>query len=111
MLAFKRGAVAKPSRGFALQYHLLIALAFERGAVAKPSRDFPLQYRLLIELAFERDAVARLSGHDQAHRLTVRRLGPVDSYYVSPFDSKSGLTTYLKYPPPDLYPKTNIPEE
>ena len=29
--------------------------------------------------------MARMSIHDQAHYLTVKRLGHVDSYYVSPF--------------------------
>ena len=41
--------------------------------------------------------MARLSRHDQAHRLTVNRLGRVDSHYVSPFESKFGLTPYRKY--------------
>ena len=53
--------------------------------MAKSSGGFPLQYRPLIAKAFERGAVARMSIHDQAHRLTVKRLDLVDSCYVSPF--------------------------
>ena len=88
--------------GFPLQYCVPIALAFGKGALAKPSGGFPLQYRPLIALAFERGAVARLSRHDQAHRLTVKRLGRVDSHYVLPFESKFGLTSYRKYLPGSL---------
>ena len=88
-------AVVKLSRGFPLQYplhyHLLIALAFEIDAGAKLSRGFPLQYLLLIALAFERGAVAKLSRHNQAHHLSVKQLGRVDSQFVSPVESKSGL--------------------
>ena len=71
---------------FPLQYCILIVvLEFGRGAVVKLSGGFPLQYRPLIALAFDRGAVARMSIRDQqAHRLTVKRLGCVDSYYVSP---------------------------
>ena len=47
-----------------------------------------------------RGAVARLSRHDSAHRLVVKRLGCGDIHYVSPFQSKFGLTSYWKYPPP-----------
>ena len=43
--------------------------------------------------------MARLSRHDQAHRLTVKGLGRVDSHYVPPFESKFGLTSYRKNPP------------
>ena len=51
-----------------------------------PYHTFPrLQYCVPIALTFERGAVARLSRHDEAHRLTVKRLGHVDGYYVSPF--------------------------
>ena len=64
--------------------------------MAKPSGGFPLQYRPLIVYAFERGAEARMSIHDQAHRLTVKRLGRVDSCYVSPF-VKYVLTLYRKY--------------
>ena len=74
--------MAKPSRGFPLQYRLLITLAFERGAGAKLSRDFLLQYRLLVALAFERGPVAKLSRHNQAHRLSVKRLGRVYTEYI-----------------------------
>ena len=67
---------------------LRIDILFSSGfncAVAKPSGGFPLQYRPLIALlAFERGAVARMSRHDQANRLTVKRLGCVDSYFMSP---------------------------
>ena len=35
--------------------------------------------------------MARLSRHDQAHRLTVKRLGRVDSHYVSPSRVSSAL--------------------
>ena len=77
--------------GFPLQYHLPIALAFGRGAMAKPSIGFPLQYCLFIALAFGRGAVVRLSRHDQARRLTVTRLGRMDSHYVSSLESKSVL--------------------
>ena len=72
----------------AFHYSILplpIALAFGRGAVAKPSRGFSLQYRLLIALAFERGTVVRLSRHDQAHRLTVKRLGHVGSHFFVTF--------------------------
>ena len=95
-LAFGRGAVAKPSinRGLWLQYRLLITLAFKRGAGAKLSRRFPLQYDRSFALSFKRGALAILSRHEQAHRLTGRRLGCVDSHYVSPFESEFGLTTY-----------------
>ena len=78
-LAFGRGTVAKPSRGFPLQYCLLIALAFKRGAGAKLSKRVPPQHRLLIALAFERGTVAKLSG---AFRLSVKRLGRVDSQFI-----------------------------
>ena len=88
--------------GFPLQYCVPVTLAFGKGAVAKPSTGFPLQYRPLIALAFERGAVARLSRHDQAHRLTVKRLGRVGSHYVLPFESKFGLTSYRKYLPGSL---------
>ena len=81
-LALERGAGAKLSRGFPLQYRLLIALNFERGAVARLSRGFPLQYRLLIALAFERGAVVKLSRHNQAHSLTVKRFGRVDIQFI-----------------------------
>ena len=81
--------------GFLKQYHVAIALAFER-----PSRGFPLQYRLFITLAFERGAAVRLSRHEQAHRLTITRLGRVDSHYMSLLESKFGLMTYREYPPP-----------
>ena len=84
--------------GFPLQYHLPVALAFDRGAAAKPSRDFLLPYRLLIVLAFERGAVVRLSRHNQAHHLSVKRLGLADSQFVSHFESKYGLKTYRKHP-------------
>ena len=68
--------------------------------MAKPSRGFPLQqYRLFIALASERGTVARLSRHDQAHFLTFKRVGRVDIHYVSPFESKFGLTTYQEYSP------------
>ena len=77
--------------GFPLEYHLLIALAFGKRAVAKPSRGFPIQYHLLIALVFERGAVARLSRDKQAHRLSVKRLGRVDSLFVLPLESKPGL--------------------
>ena len=90
---------------FSIQYHLPIALAFGRGAAAKPSRGFPLQYHLFIALAFERRTVARLYRHDQAHRFTVRRLGRVDSHFVSYFERESGLTTYREYPPRTSTPK------
>ena len=40
--------------------------------------------------------MARMSIHDQAHRLTVKRLGHVDSCYVSSF-VKYVLTLYRKY--------------
>ena len=40
--------------------------------------------------------MAKPSIHDQAHRLTVKRLGHVDSCYVSPF-VKYVLTLYRKY--------------
>ena len=43
--------------------------------------------------------MARISRHDQAHRLTVKRLGRVDSHYVSPFESKFDLMSYGKNPP------------
>ena len=88
-LAFERGAGTKLSRGFLLQNFLHIALVFERGAMAKVSRGFPLQYRLFIALAFERDAVAKLSRHNQAHHLSVKWLGGVDSLFVSPLESTS----------------------
>ena len=97
--------------GFPLQCYVAIALAFGRGAVAKPSRCFSLQYSLLIALAFERNALARLCRHDQAHRLTVKRLGRMDSHYVSPFDNKSGLTRYRRYPPPELHSGIHISEK
>ena len=96
--------------GFPLQHHLPIALAFGRGAVAKPSRDFPLQYRLFIALAFERGAVARLSRHDQAHRLTVKRLGCVDIHFVSRFEMDLVLR-HTGSIPPDLYLETHISKE
>ena len=75
---------------FPLQYCILIVvLEFGRGAVAKLSGGFTLQYHPLIALAFDRGAVARMSIHDQqAHRLPVERLGCVDSYYVSPSSVK-----------------------
>ena len=107
-LAFERCTMTKLSRGFPLQYRLLIALAFDRCAGAKLSRGFPLSYRLLIALTFERGALAKLSRHNQAHRLSVKRLGRVDSQFVSPLESKSGLKTYWKDPPPDLYSKIHI---
>ena len=47
--------------------------------------DFPLQHCTLIALVFGRGVVAKMFIHDQAHYLTVKRLGHVDSYYVSPF--------------------------
>ena len=50
--------------------------------------DFPLQYCTLIALVFGRGVVARMSIHDQAPHLTVKRLGHVDSYYMSPFFCK-----------------------
>ena len=103
--------MAKPSRDFPLRCCLLIALSSERDAGAKLSGGFPLEYHLFIALAFERGAVVRLSRHNQVHRLTVKRLGCVDSRFVSPFDSRSGLTRYRKYPLPDLYPETYISEE
>ena len=53
--------------------------------MVKPSGGFPLQYRPLIAEAFGRGAEARMSIHDQAHRLTVKRLDHVDSCYVSRF--------------------------
>ena len=82
--------MVNPSRGFPLQYRLLIELAFERGAGAKLCRGFPLQYRLFIALVFERGAVEGLHRHDQVQRLTVRRADRVDliTYHlsrVSPF--------------------------
>ena len=40
--------------------------------------------------------MAKPSIHDQAHRLTFKRLGHVDSCYVSPF-VKYILTLYRKY--------------
>ena len=83
--------MAKPSRDFPLQYHLIIALAFERGAGAKLSRGVPLQYRLPITLASEKGVVAKLSRHNQAHHLSVNRLGREDSQFVSLLESKSGL--------------------
>ena len=98
VLAFKRSAVAKPSRGFPLQYRLPIVLAFERGVGAKLSRGFPLQYHRFMALAFERGAVARLSRYNQVHRLAVKQLGCVGSHDVSPFESKFGLATYREYP-------------
>ena len=94
--------MTKPSRGFPLHHRLLIALAFERGAVAKMYRGFPLQYLLLIALAFERGAVAKLSRRNQAHRLSVKRLGRVDSQVVSSLESKSGLT-HAEQTTPDPY--------
>ena len=54
-------------------------------------RGFPLQYHLLITLAFERGVVAKLSRHNQAHRLSVKWMGRVDSQFMSPLESKSGL--------------------
>ena len=53
--------MSKPSRGFPLQYRLLIAFTFERGAGAKLSRGFPLQYYLFVALVFEKVTLARLS--------------------------------------------------
>ena len=43
----------------------------------------------------------RLSRHEQAHGLTVRRLDRVDSHCVSPFEGTFGPMTYQKYTPPD----------
>ena len=63
---------------------------------------FPLQYCLPIALAFGRGAVARLSENNQTPSLTVKLLGRVDSYDVSPFDNKFGLTSYRKYLPGPL---------
>ena len=77
-----------------VHYCVLIALAFGRGAVAKPFRGFPLKYRPLIALAFERGAVAKLSRHDQIHRLIDKWLGRVDSRCVSP----SWVSPVLRHP-------------
>ena len=74
------------------------------------SRGFPLQYPLLITLAFKRGAGAKLSRHNQAHRLPVKRLGRVDSQFVSPLEGKSGLK-HTGSTAPDLYPETHISEE
>ena len=96
--------------GFPLQYHLLpIALAFGRVDEAKPSRGFPLQNHLLIALAFERGTTEKLSIYNQAHRLSVKRLGRVDSQFVSPLESKSGFKHTGKTPP-DLYLENQILE-
>ena len=43
----------------------------------------------------------RLSRHEQAHGLTIRRLDRVDSHYVSPFEGTFGLMTYQTYTPRD----------
>ena len=102
--------MAKPSRDFPLQYRLLIALAFERGAGAKLSKGVPLQNRLLIALAFERGGASKLPRHSQAHHLSVKRLGRVDSQFESLLESKSGLK-HTGSTPPDPYPETYISED
>ena len=53
----------------------------------------------------------RLSRHEQAHGLTVRRLDRVDSHYVSPFEGTFGLMTYQTYTPPGLYSEAHTSEE
>ena len=77
--------------------------------MVKPSRGFPLQYCGLIALVFESGDVAKLSRHNQAHRLSVKRLGHVDSQFVSPLESKSGRKHTGKTPL-DLNPENHISE-
>ena len=75
-------------------------LVLGSGAGAKLYRRFQLQYRLLIALAFEKSVVAKLSRHNQAHRLSVKRLGRVDSQVILLFESKPGLKHTGKPPRP-----------
>ena len=103
--------MVKSSRGFPLQYNLLIGLAFQRSAAAKLSRGFPLKYHRFIALSFDRGVVARLSRHDEAHSLTVRRLDCVEAIkchlsIVSPVLRHTEIA-----PPLDLHPETHMLEE
>ena len=54
--------------------------------------------------------MSRLSRDDQTSGLTVKRLGRVDSYDVSPFDSKFGLR-HTGSTSPDLWPKTSFQKD
>ena len=80
--------------------------------IAYPTVCTAIRLRVLrypIRLSFERDAAAKLPRHNQAHRLSVKRLSRVDSQFVSPLESKFGLK-HTGNTPLDLNPENHISE-